>query len=244
MMFGSNDEEKKAVDGFDALASHGDEVHTSEDNEKKAAAYNAVSRLFSAVKSGKLDSSILDQLTNWAMNPTAQSPSVGSQPSSGQPIGALGSGRSAPLEQLDDKTAMEHLWNSTTLDQGVQNALKRLFAPNGDPTRMEVKPDGTPVVVDSLRNEVRAKENNRAALETELDDERNENNPGSLAQKLKAATAAPATPADAVDMATLKTKVEQLREDEQHLETSFATNKIQGRDDLDATIKELEQLVS
>lgn len=219
------------------LISSGSAATSKRKDDKLEEAANAVGELFSDVEAGTRPLGDLDDLIDHVNGNS-------SNPQSGQPVGALGAGPSGSTAQIDDMSALQHLWTSTTLDPGVQNALKRLFAPNGDPTRMEVKPDGTPVVVDSLQNEVRTKETARATLETELNDERNENKSGSLAAKLKAATAAPATPAGSVDKATLKTKVEQLREDEQHLDTSFATNKIQGRDDLDATIAELEQLVS
>lgn len=220
------------------LVQAGSTATTTRKDEKLNQAAEVVGELFSDVDAGTRPVSDLDTLIDMVQNASG-----GSQPQpAALPSSNSGSGSNSSATPTEDE-ALNVIVNSPTLPVGVKMAIKRLLVPS-DPDYIRVKDDGTPEAIVNLQNEVTAKERARKDLETKLSDEKDENKSGSLAQQLKEAKAAAATPADTVKKKDVKDALKKVEEAEDNLSTSMMSRDVDGRDELEATINAAKQLVS
>lgn len=79
-----------------------------------------------------------------------------------------GSG-SQSAAQLDDRTAVEHLWNSEKLPENVRKAFRRMFAPDDDPGRLTFGSNGDDTRIDELKHQVRVLTADRDAKKADLE---------------------------------------------------------------------------
>lgn len=122
------------------------------------------------------------------------------QQSSGQPAAALPGGSTPTPNDLQD--ALDTIMSAPGATDGQKAALKRIFFPGRD--HLDVEDDGTPKALNAAKEEARkAKE--------ELQNEKDENKPNSLAKQLKDAQAQTATPADMVRKSEVKTLADEAK---------------------------------
>lgn len=182
--------------------------------EQGGLAYLAVERLFAQIKAGKVEASVLEQLADWADNPS-RGLTVEQQPAaltSGAQGGNQPSG--VDLTDISEQDAYSVLQGSSQISNGVKAALRRLLNPR-DPNTLAVEDDGTPADLadamrdrDSFKIERDSARNEKREAERELAKERDPNRNGSLAWQLAEAQDAAATPPDMVE----KTAVESARD--------------------------------
>lgn len=160
--------------------------------------------------------------------------------SAGQPAAQLGSGPSAPPSEQE---ALDVLFNSPALSDGVKNALRRILNPR-DPQVIAVENDGTPSELASTRTQRDRMESERDDARSRLAEEQDANRNGSLAHRLAAAQAAAATPADAVTKATMLPLVEAIEQAASQLDTHMMSSHIDNIDELNAKVAAAKTAVS
>lgn len=135
------------------------------------------------------------------------------QDSSGQPAKALGSGSAPSSEQevLDAREAIKVILADTTVDASFKHLLRRGYDQSA-PDHIEVEADGTPKALRSSQQETKTQKDRADNAEKELKDERDESKSGSLAEQLKKAKAAAATPADMVEKSKIVAGLKKLRD--------------------------------
>lgn len=166
---------------------------------------------------------------------------AGDQPSNPQPaqLGA-GQGGQSPTPQpavTNETEALDILVQSPNISNGVKAALRRLLNPR-DPQPLLVEADGTPTAVRDAERErnnqkTRADTADQAKVDAEqkLNEERDPAKVGSLANKLAAAQAAAAVPADMMPKANAKVLLEGIKTDVGALKAP-ANVKISGKKEL------------
>lgn len=160
---------------------------------------SAVRRFLGRVKNGDLEVSLLSPLKAYCVNP-AQGLASGQQPgpralggNPGQPAGLpSGAPQYSGDPDEDVRQAIQVIQRHPRVDEGQRNLLVRAFSDPSNPIHIRVLRDGTPEETNRARQEARqailerdAMRVERDTLQRELDQERDENRPGSMAQKLK-----------------------------------------------------------
>jgi bifunctional DNA-binding transcriptional regulator/antitoxin component of YhaV-PrlF toxin-antitoxin module len=150
---------------------------------------------------------------------------------------ALGAGKTVEEESL------EALLSSPLLEQGQKAALLRIVAKPGDPTRIKVETDGTPSEIKRLQAEVTSLTKERDDAKQELDNERDEAKPGSLAAKAKTGGA---IPSDAVKKADVRSKAEEAKVALTKLRASKVnpSDRVIPETEADKAIKAIDTLVT
>lgn len=108
---------------------------------------------------------------------------VYAQTKDGSAANALGTG-STPTED-ETKKALALVLGSPHIDTGVKHLLRRAFD-QAAPDHIPVEPDGTPSEIKNLQKQVQNLTKECDKAKTELDDERDDAKPGSLAHRLAA----------------------------------------------------------
>lgn len=207
----------------------------------------AVGKLFSLVEDDKLPIEILDQLIDWADNPTAAP-----QQAAGQPM-ALGAGQTggqqpsaAPSDpsQITTQQALTALaHHEPRLATVLQRLALGLQSPN-TPGALVVDQNGEFTELVAARQEIADKEAERAALESELNGERDQAKAGSLANQLAAAQTAAAVPADMLPKAEVQQHLTAIEHAEQQLHTSMLSNSIENRTELQTAVANAQAYAS
>ena len=136
--------------------------------------------------------------------------------SNGTQPNAIGAGATPTPNDL--QTALDVIMAAPGATTGQKAAMTRVFF--GGPDHMQVEDDGTPVELKAARTERDNAKQAKQAAEDKLAEEQDENKSGSLAQQLKEAKAASATPADMVKKDEVKTLAD---------EAMTAVNNVKGR---------------
>ncbi|MDB5165349.1 MAG: hypothetical protein JWM00_239 [Candidatus Saccharibacteria bacterium] len=130
------------------------------------------------------------------------------QNSAGQPAAQLGAG-AAPTPN-DLQQSLNVILAAPGVTDGQKAAMTRIFF--GGPDHIAVEDDGTPKELISTRNQRDTEKRSRETAERSLAEERDPNKAGSLAKQLAAAQATPATPADMIPRADVKSVLEDIRQ--------------------------------
>ncbi len=219
----------------DSLIEAGEKDSHDRLGESMDTAAKAVGRVLAAVKNGKLDVSVLENLAQWAENPT--------QSVNGTQSRSLGSGDGS------SDTVVQRFATIAKNDMGAANGLLEMFEtlaklPDEEQRKaralgalriieedIKVNKDGTPEEVARLRTQVTTIEGERDQAKKDLANERDESVSGSLAAKLKNASTPPA-PADMVKKADLVSVVDGLGKTIVGEKTSLGSTKVTGHDDV------------
>lgn len=244
------------ADMFRQMAEQGQTSLDDQMADKGGLAYLAVQRLFAQVKAGKIEVTVLDQLADWADNPSQGSP-TSQQPAA---LGSSTQGGSQPtpvdLSEISETDAYSVLQSSDQISNGVKAALRRILNPR-DPNPIGVDDDGTPTKLadataqrDTFMNERDSARNEKRDAERELAKERDPNKNGSLAWQLAEAQAAAATPPDMVEKAAIQDAYDAIkggwdRKTEGRMNSDHTVLKRpQDASSIDSGLEQLNQLLS
>ncbi|HEY1085102.1 MAG TPA: hypothetical protein VGE34_00065 [Candidatus Saccharimonadales bacterium] len=163
--------------------------------------------------------------------------------SAGQPAAALGGGQPGPQVIADEQEALNLLFNSTAISNGVKAALRRLLNPR-DPHPLLVEADGTPSELAAANRAKTDAETAKTTAETKLAEERDETHNGSLAHQLAAARAAAVVPTDMVTKATVAPLIEAVEQAAGQLHSGMLSTHVDGADELNTKVAAAKAAVS